>query len=291
MPYQRQPEIPGFLNRHGGVATGYLIPDSVSKDKAKAAYTRACHRCGGQGGSEAWRHTGYTCYQCGGSGTGLTVDIVIYTPEGYEKMNSAREKRKAKRDLKLAEERRRIAEEDQRLHDSRLAEFTACYPGLVDRLALHANDKEDPEYYGDDAEPTFLAEMHLRITKKGELTEKQAKAVIKVFNAIDAKEIKINSSRYLADIGEKLTLTVKNVFTKDLTDRDLFPIIYKYLVIMESECGQQVKYIGNSNSVPYQKGNTKVISCKVKKHEEYNGIKQTCIERPREVKSAKSGEV
>ena len=24
----------------------------------------ACDRCGGQGGAEAWRYTGYTCYKC-----------------------------------------------------------------------------------------------------------------------------------------------------------------------------------------------------------------------------------
>ena len=38
-------------------------------------HTESCYRCGGLGGSESWRHTGWTCYQCDG-----TLQTVLARP-------------------------------------------------------------------------------------------------------------------------------------------------------------------------------------------------------------------
>jgi hypothetical protein len=40
----------------------------LRRQRATVPCTVSCSRCGGAGGSEAWRHTGWTCYQCGGRG-------------------------------------------------------------------------------------------------------------------------------------------------------------------------------------------------------------------------------
>ena len=44
---------------------------SASLTRGRPGFVRvagACSRCGGAGGAEAWRFTGWTCFRCGGSG-------------------------------------------------------------------------------------------------------------------------------------------------------------------------------------------------------------------------------
>lgn len=36
--------------------------------KPVTTITRKCGRCGGAGGADQWKATGWTCFQCGGSG-------------------------------------------------------------------------------------------------------------------------------------------------------------------------------------------------------------------------------
>ena len=38
-----------------------------------------CPRCGGAGGADAWKATGWTCYECGGDGKvrGTLLNIVL----------------------------------------------------------------------------------------------------------------------------------------------------------------------------------------------------------------------
>lgn len=58
----------------------------------------ACQRCGGLGGSDAWAYTGWTCYECGGSGIGPEIITKEYTPEYEAKLAERRAKRQAKKD-------------------------------------------------------------------------------------------------------------------------------------------------------------------------------------------------
>ena len=63
-----------------------------------------CDRCGGQGGSEAWKYTGFTCYKCGGSGQ-VFAKWIERTPEYEAKLA---EKRKAKAAARMAEDAERL---------------------------------------------------------------------------------------------------------------------------------------------------------------------------------------
>lgn len=70
----------------------------TAKGEAKAPYTMVavtCDRCGGQGGSEAWRHTGWTCYKCGGARFLAPRQTPLYTAEKLGKLNATRDKRLA----------------------------------------------------------------------------------------------------------------------------------------------------------------------------------------------------
>lgn len=54
-----------------------------------------CDRCGGQGGSDVWKFTGYTCYKCGGTGK-VFSKWIERTPEYEAKLAERRAKRYAK---------------------------------------------------------------------------------------------------------------------------------------------------------------------------------------------------
>ena len=84
-----------------------------------------CDRCGGNGGADVWKLTGWTCYKCGGEGKILSK-WKVYTPEYEEKLEAQRAKRRAKWEAdhaeEIAEQNRRIAEEEARREAERIAE-------------------------------------------------------------------------------------------------------------------------------------------------------------------------
>ena len=65
-----------------------------------------CDRCGGTGGAEAWKWTGWTCYKCGGTGK-VWSKWIERTPEYQAKLDA---KREAKREAHRAEEEAKRAE-------------------------------------------------------------------------------------------------------------------------------------------------------------------------------------
>jgi hypothetical protein len=88
-----------------------------------------CERCGGMGGHDKWAYTGWTCYECGGSGL-VNDKWKVYTPEYEEKLNARREARRQKYLEEHAEEiarkeAERIAKEEAKAEAERLAKEEA----------------------------------------------------------------------------------------------------------------------------------------------------------------------
>lgn len=81
--------------RDGREFTG--TPEQTDKGKPIVYRQTNCYRCGGAGGSDKWKFTGWTCYQCGGHGKGPVVADKLYTAEQLVKMNDAQAKRDAKK--------------------------------------------------------------------------------------------------------------------------------------------------------------------------------------------------
>lgn len=71
----------------------------VDKNGTKYWANNVCRRCGGAGGAEQWRFTGFKCYRCGGSGIDPTPSIYKEYTEEYAK--------------KLAERRRKVQEKKE----------------------------------------------------------------------------------------------------------------------------------------------------------------------------------
>lgn len=86
---------------------------------------RPCERCGGAGGSDAWAYTGWTCYECGGTGQGKSEIVKEYTPEYEAKLEERRRKRREKweaehaDEIKAREEKRRAEEETRRIQQEK----------------------------------------------------------------------------------------------------------------------------------------------------------------------------
>lgn len=63
-----------------------------------------CDRCGGAGGAENWKYTGWTCYKCNGTGK-MKAKWIERTPE-YEAKLEARRAKKAEANRAEAEARK-----------------------------------------------------------------------------------------------------------------------------------------------------------------------------------------
>ena len=97
-----------------------------------------CDRCGGAGGAEQWKYTGWTCYKCGGTGKMLSKWIER-TPEYQAKLDARREAKreahKAELEAKRAEwerkEAQRKAEEEKRIAEEKARKAISQYVGNV----------------------------------------------------------------------------------------------------------------------------------------------------------------
>ena len=69
-----------------------------------------CDRCGGAGGADQWKYTGWNCYKCGGKGKVLGK-YKIYTPEYEAKLEAKRRARREKWEAEHAEEMARAEAE------------------------------------------------------------------------------------------------------------------------------------------------------------------------------------
>lgn len=133
----------------------------VDKNGTKIWADDTCPRCGGAGGSEQWRYTGWTCYECGGTGKRHTPRLYKeYTPEYEAKLEARRAKRAAEKQAKweaehadeiaakkAKEEAERIArEEREKAEAERKAQSTwyDCKPG--DKVTVEAVYEGSPYY-------------------------------------------------------------------------------------------------------------------------------------------------
>jgi hypothetical protein len=89
-------------------------------------YAGKCHRCGGAGGSDKWKFTGWTCFHCNGNGTELK-QAKIYTEaraESLAKIRKAREEKKTAERIRLNEEALQGKLEKLNLHEPTIKVIT-----------------------------------------------------------------------------------------------------------------------------------------------------------------------
>lgn len=154
-----------YFYRHGAEAQGKKIhecskPSSHTKEVVRKDN---CWRCGGAGGSQAWIHTGWTCYLCGGTGKGPQKWVKVYTAEKLAKLVAAQEKR----DAKKAEKQAVIQAEKDAIANAERVVFTQDNQDLVEWLEAYQGKNE------------FIQSQVQKLEQYGHLTSGQVTAVQK----------------------------------------------------------------------------------------------------------------
>lgn len=257
-----------WFHRHGSQYTGPV--HSVDAQKGRALYTtrKTCYRCGGAGGSDKWKFTGWTCFECGGGGHLGMTNVKVYTQEKLDKLNAIQAKAAQKRIAKRQEE--------QAVRDAEKAERSAKWrsenPDVVAAIDKFAYTRIDD--FGDEY-PNFFAKMREAMEKFGSLTDKQTAAVRK--SAVDAEREarRKQSAKFVGAVGSRITLrlTVKRVI--DLGENRWG---HSYIVVCQDDEGNTIKYLGQK--FPIREGEEATITATIKEHKMYRDEPQTVIQRP-----------
>ncbi len=153
---------------------------------------RPCNRCGGAGGAQKWEHTGWTCFDCGGSGKGRQAAVRLYTAEQLAKLNATRDRRRATQEAKRAT----AAAVRQAEVEARREAFELQHGALLASAEPYL--ERSP----------FLVDVVRRARWASEITEAQAAAVAETVRKIAAEDARKASSRHVGEPGERLTVDV-----------------------------------------------------------------------------------
>jgi hypothetical protein len=243
---------------------GTACEPTVHDDKGRPFRTfgTKCSRCGGQGGAEQWRHTGYTCFDCAGSGRGPNKSEPLYDADKLAKLNAAQ----AKRDAKKTEKRNAELAEQAAKTDRLLQIFFTQCPDVSRWINANAGTSE------------FAGSLRDQLLRKGDLSAAQIEAVRRSI----ARETSMAESVFVGAVGERreFTVTVDRVFDFEISR---YPLIISYTNVCHDEAGNAIVYRGANC---WEVGETLTVKATVKEHVEYKGAKQTVIARPKIIQPA-----
>lgn len=238
---------------------------------------KPCGRCGGLGGGEQWRHTGWTCYQCGGTGKGGYETVKLYTADELAKLNA----RKAKADATKAAKAAAQAAAEQAAVDARRAAFQAAHGPLLARATPFLARSE------------FIADVVRKGQERAELSEAQIAALEAAIARFAASDVKKAASGHVGTIGERLTVTV----TAERIARIETQFGTLFIASMRDAAGNAIVSKGrfippvarwNTETERFEIGTDAfTIKATVKAHEEFRGEKQTVVQRVAELAAAK----
>ncbi len=247
-----------FFFRYGAeVPASQLHMVEIGSQGVSGYLTRLenCSRCGGAGGSEAWRYTGWTCYKCAGR-CKLPMTHRVYTAEKLAKLLLADE-RKAQRKRDAAEKAR---QEKRR-------EFIAWgknHGGLIGGILTE----------GAKAPHGFFGSLSSQIRSWGILSERQLGVAERIIAENKKNAAMDSTSEHVGDIKERIDFEgiILGVYgaeghyghTDIVRIRDLDGNVFTWFAsdYTKLERDQRVSVRGT-----------------VKKHDVYKGVKQTVITR------------
>lgn len=251
-----------LYTRSGTEYTGKV--ELNAKGKPTYTYDVACTRCHVVNGQRLWvmgmmngkpySHTGFDCWTCGNTGVTGTRTAPLYTAEQVAKLDAAWDKRRATRQAKHQAEQARVAKElDEKLaaFKAEHAEFCRDLSGLAGEFWNGFRDS----FYKRLQAPT---ERQIALVK-GEVAKLQLNA----------------TSSYIGAVGDRIEIvgTIERVITTE----SFYGI--KHINIIRCNDGNVVLYRGNYIG---GKDDAVHIMATVAEHTEYNGVKQTIVQRPKQ---------
>jgi len=211
-----------------------------------------CSRCGGQGGSQAWAYTGWTCYQCNGRRQ-LPQTHRVFTAKYLAELNAIAETKRLKAVAKRENER-------QIKRQAFIAWAKPHGPAIGRILTAKRNN--------------FIQDLASKLRTYYQLTDKQLSAATKVLDMREKVKVQSARSEWVGDIKERITFEAEVMFIKGIESRfglidlikfrDIDDNLFTWFASGEHDC---------------RKGDQVIVTGTVKKHEEYLGVKQTTITR------------
>lgn len=231
----------------------------ITNDSGKLGYyyQARCTRCGGAGGGEQWRHTGWTCYQCGGSGLGSRSFERLYTMPELDRLNAIAAKREATAEAK----RQARAAEESAAADRRKAAFL----GEHGEYLAQVENTCDAHSFAHRILATIHQHCFISPAQRELLDKLMAESLYK------------SNAKYIGTIGERREF--EGTILKRTGWRNEAYRTYTNLFIVSTAEGI-VKYMG-SGSLGGDQGEVVRFTATIKDHAEYQGTKQTVVDRPR----------
>lgn len=229
-------------------------------------YVARCSRCGGMGGSQAWVMTGYTCYDCGGSGNGLLRTERLYTADRLAKLEAAANKRAAKKAAQQAEENR----VEQARRDALRGEFMAREAGTLKLVTDLAEWTQD----------AFWRDLHADLVNRVSISENCAAMIVRKHCEIQQRQAakeKAKAVGHAGKVGQRIEMRARIVQSKFITLVSRFPLVERYLITLETEEGHTLKWWTGR---PYETGEDfETMRATVKELGEWQGTPQTTVQR------------
>jgi len=227
-----------------------------------------CWRCGGAGGADIWKFTGWTCYRCGGTGWERKPAIEkLYTVEELAKFDAIAAKKAAKKEAaRVAAEATAKAEAD-----ARREAFWAAHGELIAKAnALVGRD-------------TFIDDVARKATERAEISEKAEAALKTAVERLIAEDTRKAASGWVGEIGERIEVeaTVERVADFIRSRFNGYGQERVYIITLRTAEGNAL--VTKTPSFYAEKGSTLKLRGTVREHIEYQGEKETRLERVKEL--------
>jgi hypothetical protein len=264
-----------LVDRNGTPHNGDVSHD----EKGKPFFTRqeSCHRCGGAGGADRWKFTGWTCFECSGTGLGSVRQVKLYTVEQHGKLEARAKKMEAKRVAKWEAERAvRLAPLNAWLEANAhlVAQIRAGLPAIMDEQS-----GERVHVYGSLIEK-FESAINAAKIPADWLVNACIEKIIREGAQADLRA----ASRHVGQIGKRVEMELTCERLLDFPAE--WPRTTFYVAIMVDECGNRIVYKGGNP--PLGSGQTGRFKVTIKDHDERNGEAQTIVARPKVIEMLES---
>lgn len=247
-------------------------PNAIADGKPVFTYIDTCNRCGGAGGADKWQHTGWRCFDCGGSGKGATQKLKLYTAEKIAALNAAADKRNAIKAEKIAAKQEQIEAE----RAARRQQFMTVNADFIARLQSLCG-------IGGDFWNTLYTDMMARAVDP-------SPRQVEIVDAEISRRVAKAASVCIGNIGERVTFHISTEKVIDITFRQgtngYAPYGSRYMFLARDAAGNRIIYKGNGDFP--NEGESAIIKATVIEHAEYKGEAQTIINRPKMIEAVQS---
>lgn len=246
-----------------------------------------CTRCGGAGGADKWKHTGWRCFDCNGSGEGRAKSVRLYTAEQITKLDASRAKRQAKKQAAVQAAQAIAAAAAEARRTAFQAEYADVLPWLSQ---VGAADDADQIDFQTTYREGFLGDMLRRAHHDAEWSEAQATAVRAAYQRYLDQKRKARESRHVGAPGQRIeaTVTVERVtsfYRPEFNNPNHAQTVW--IVTMRDAAGNAL--VSKSPRFCPEKGASLTIRATVKQHDEYRDEAQTLLQRIKVVPAKDGG--